>query len=73
MLARTEGGKFRELPLEKARAGYYTAMINPSFHQNGTVDYYAVATDLSGHEGYLGSRDKPRQLKRRQGFDRLIQ
>ncbi len=73
VLARSAGGKFRELPLEKARAGYYTVLIDPGFHQNGTVDLYAVATDLSGHEGFLGSRDKPLQLKRKQGFERLIQ
>ena len=73
VLARPEGGKFRELPVEKARAGYYTVRIEPGFHQNGTVDVYAVATDLSGHEGFWGSRDKPEQLKRKQGFERLIQ
>jgi hypothetical protein len=72
VLARPEGGKFRELPLEKNRAGYYTVEITPSFHQNGTVDLYGVATDLSGHETYLGSREKPLQLKRKQGFERLI-
>ncbi len=72
VLARPEGGKFRELPIEKARAGYYTVTVDPGFHQNGTVDLYAVATDLSGHEGTLGSRDKPLQLKRKQGFERLI-
>ncbi len=72
VLARSEGGKFREMPLEKERAGYYTVKISPAFHQNGTVDLYAVATDLSGHEGLVGSRDKPLQLKRRQGFERLI-
>jgi len=72
VLARPAGGKFRELPLEKDRAGYYTIQIAPGFHQNGTVDLYAVATDSSGHETYLGSRDKPLQLKRKQGFDALI-
>ncbi|HEX3553483.1 MAG TPA: hypothetical protein VIA62_09670 [Thermoanaerobaculia bacterium] len=72
LLARTQGGKMRELPLQKTRTGYYTVEIPPSFHQNETVDFYVVATDLSGHEGYLGSRDKPLQLKRRQGFERLI-
>lgn len=72
VLARSEGGKYREMPLEKERAGYYTVKISPAFHQNGTVDVYAVATDLSGHEGFVGSRDKPLQLKRRQGFERLI-
>lgn len=72
VLARPEGGKFRELTLEKTRSGYYTVAITPSFHQNGTVDVYATATDLSGHRSQVGSRDKPLQLKRKQGFERLI-
>jgi serine/threonine protein kinase len=72
LLARPEGGKFRELPLAKTRSGYYTVEIQPAFHQNGTVDFYGVATDLSGHETSLGSRDKPLQLKRKQGFRQLI-
>ncbi len=72
LLARPEGGKYRELPLAKTRSGYYTVEIQPAFHQNGTVDFYGVATDLSGHETSLGSRDKPLQLKRKQGFRQLI-
>ncbi len=71
-LARPRGGKMRELPLEKSRTGYYTVEIPPSFHQNETVDFYVVAIDLSGHEAFLGSPDKPLQLKRSQGFERLI-
>jgi serine/threonine protein kinase len=72
MMARPEGGKYREIPLDKTRTGYYTVVIPPSFHQNGTVDFYVVATDLSGHETSLGSRDQPMQLKRQQGFDRIL-
>jgi hypothetical protein len=72
LLARPEGGKFRELPLEKSRSGYYTVEIQPSFHQNGRVDFYVVARDLSGHETTLGSSDQPMQLKRKQGFEQLI-
>ncbi len=74
LLARPEGGKYREVPLDKSqiRAGYYTAAIPPAFHQNGTVDFYVVATDLSGHETYLGTRDEPQKLKRQQGFERII-
>lgn len=72
LMAKPEGGKFRELPLEKSRSGYYTVEIQPSFHQNGRVDFYVVATDLSGHETTLGSRDQPLQLKRKQGFEQLI-
>ncbi len=74
LMARPEGGKYREIPLDKAqiRAGYYTAAIEPGFHQNGTVDFYVVATDLSGHEAYLGTRDQPQKLKRQQGFERIV-
>jgi eukaryotic-like serine/threonine-protein kinase len=74
LLARPEGGKYREIPLDKTqvRAGYYTAEIQPSFHQNGTVDFYVVATDLSGHETYLGTRDQPQKLKRQQGFQSIL-
>ncbi len=74
LMARPEGGKYREIPLDKSqiRAGYYTAAIEPGFHQNGTVDFYVVATDLSGHETYLGTRDQPQKLQRQQGFERIV-
>jgi len=68
LMARPQGGKFRELKLEKSRAGYYSLQLAPSFHQNGNVDLYVTATDLSGHETALGSPDQPLRLKRKQGF-----
>jgi hypothetical protein len=70
-MARPEGGKMRELPLQASRLGY-TAEIPPSFHQNGTVELYVVATDVSGHTGSFGSPDHPQQLKRREGFQRIL-
>jgi serine/threonine-protein kinase len=73
LMARPEGGKYHDMPLEKTRTGYYTVAIPVSFHQNGTVDFYVLASDLSGHETYIGSRDQPMQLKRQQGFQRIIQ
>ena len=72
LMARPAGGKFRDLPLETTRTGYSTVRIDPDFHHNGTVELYVVASDLSGHEGYFGSPDNPLQLKRKQGFERLI-
>ena len=72
LMARPEGGKYHDMPLEKTRTGYYTVEIPASFHQNGTVDFYVVASDLSGHETSLGSREQPMQLKRQQGFDRIL-
>jgi hypothetical protein len=71
LYVRPPGGKMREMPLEKSGLGY-TVEIPPAVHQNGTVDFYVVATDSSGHEGALGSRDKPLQLTREQGFQRIV-
>ncbi|HEV7504253.1 MAG TPA: hypothetical protein VGS07_05040 [Thermoanaerobaculia bacterium] len=68
LMARPQGGKMRELPLQKTRTGYYSVQIPPAFHQNETVEFYVVATDSSGHASYLGSSDKPLQIKRQQGF-----
>jgi hypothetical protein len=65
------GGKMRELPLQVSRLGY-TAEIPPAFHQNGTVDFYVTATDVSGHTGSFGTPDRPQQLKRREGFQRIL-
>ncbi len=61
------GGRMIELPYKKDGFVYDVA-IQPSFHQNGTVDFYVVASDYSGHETSLGNRDRPLQLKRRKGF-----
>jgi hypothetical protein len=69
--ARPEAGRMREMPLQKVGLGY-TIDLPPSFHQNGTVEFYVVASDLSGHEGTFGSPDHPQVLRRRQGFERLL-
>jgi hypothetical protein len=71
VFARPEAGRMTELPLQKKGFGW-DVKIPPSFHQNGTVELYVVATDLSGHEGYLGSKENPLRLKRRQGFQQLL-
>jgi serine/threonine protein kinase/tetratricopeptide (TPR) repeat protein len=65
LLAAPEGGKMRNVPLEKGRNGsWYSTAIRPDFHKNGTVRFYVVATDISGHEGSLGSAGQPLELKR---------
>lgn len=71
VFARPEAGRMTELPLQKSGFGW-DVKIPPSFHQNGTVELYVVATDRSGHEGYLGSKENPLRLKRRQGFQQLL-
>jgi hypothetical protein len=71
MMARPEGGKMREIPLDKSLLGY-TALLPVDFHRNGEVEFYVVATDPSGHEGSFGTPDKPQKLTRRKGFERLV-
>jgi hypothetical protein len=65
LMARAPGGKMREYPLEASRTnGLYTAEMPSSFHQNGTVEFYVVARDISGNEGSFGTPDKPMKLTR---------
>ncbi|HXO43777.1 MAG TPA: hypothetical protein VN999_20180, partial [Thermoanaerobaculia bacterium] len=71
VFARPEAGRMTELALKKSGFGWDVS-IPPSFHQNGTVELYVVATDLSGHEGYLGTKENPLRLQRRQGFHQLL-
>jgi serine/threonine protein kinase len=71
IFARPAGsGRLQEIPY--VREGYiYTATIEPTFHQNQTIEFYVVATDLSGNQGFLGTSDKPLQVRRRKGFRSL--
>jgi serine/threonine protein kinase/tetratricopeptide (TPR) repeat protein len=71
LMARPEGGKMREMPLDRSNLGY-TVEIGPDFHRNGTVELYVVATDFSGHESSFGSREQPKRLQRRQGFESIV-
>ena len=71
LMARPEGGRARELPLEKETLSY-TAKLPPDFHRNGTVEVWVVATDASGHEGFFGTPSQPKLVQRRQGFNRLV-
>jgi serine/threonine protein kinase len=71
LMARPEGGKMREMPLDRSNLGY-TVEIGPDFHRNGTVELYVVATDFSGHEGSFGSPGQPKRLQRRQGFEQIV-
>jgi hypothetical protein len=71
LMARPEGGRMREVHLEKDTLGY-TAEIPVEFHRNGTVELYMVATDASGHEGFFGTPEAPKLMQRRQGFEQLV-
>jgi hypothetical protein len=63
----------RELAMKKSGLGTYEGEIPPIFHQNGTVEFYVVATDVLGGEGFLGTQDRPLRITRMAGFGRLLQ
>lgn len=71
LFARVDSGSPRELPLQKSVFGWDVS-IPASIHENETVNLWVVATDLSGHEGMLGTKENPLQVKRRQGFEQLL-
>jgi hypothetical protein len=63
--AKPPGGRMKEMPLEEHLSGGYWSLELPvSYHQNGTVELYVQATDLSGHEGWFGTKDKPMKVTR---------
>jgi serine/threonine protein kinase len=66
--ARAQGGRrMVEVPYE--RVGFtYAVELTPAFHHNGDVDFYVVATDVSGHQSTLGSPDKPLRVRRTRNF-----
>lgn len=69
LFARIEGsGRFVELPLRHVAGADWSAEISVSFHQNQTVEFYAVATDHSGHTAQLGKPQEPLKLKRKKNI-----
>jgi hypothetical protein len=65
MWAKPPGGKMKEMPLEEHLAGgYWSVELPVAYHQNGTVEFYVQATDLSGHEGWFGTKDQPQKITR---------
>lgn len=66
VFARVEGSAtFQEFPANRGAAGEWSVELSPSFHGNKTVEFYVVATDVSGHAGNLGGADKPLKLKKK--------
>jgi eukaryotic-like serine/threonine-protein kinase len=69
LFARLEGGgEYVELPLRKGAGADYTAEVTAAFHKNQTLDFYAVASDYSGHNGRLGTAADPLKLKRKKNW-----
>ena len=70
LVVRAEGGAWTELPCNRSGSDC-TVEVPEAVHQNKTIELYAVATDLSGHKGQLGSAEKPQAIRRKHWYDRL--
>ncbi len=70
LFARIEGGAWQQMEV-RSNGNIYSAEIAPGFHQNKDIQWYATASDLSGHTTELGSAQSPRALRRKKWFDRL--
>lgn len=66
---RKKGEKsFRSLPMTKTSGGTFVAEIVPAVHGNQDLEFYVLAEDHSGHQGQLGSEQKPLEAKRKRGL-----
>jgi serine/threonine protein kinase len=69
--ARPEGGRFTRVNVRSAGGSSYEIEISPDLHQNKSIDFYVKATDSSGHEGTLGSVQRPEKVKRKKWFSKI--
>jgi hypothetical protein len=70
---RAEGdASFRAVPVRHLSGADYEIDIPPELHQNRTLELYATASDNSGHQSLLGSRDNPLKLKRRTWLEKVF-
>jgi hypothetical protein len=65
--ARAEGGTFSKLVVRHVSGADYVMEVPPSLHDDKTIEFYATATDQSGHIGRAGSAERPLKMKRK-GF-----
>jgi hypothetical protein len=71
--ARSEGGPFVRVGIHHLFGSGYSLDVPPEVHRNQTVvEFYVVASDLSGHSGQLGSPERPLKMMRKSWLERLL-
>ena len=71
--ARPEGGQYANVTVRHLSGADYVMDVMADLHENKTVEYYATATDASGHSGQLGTADHPLKLKKRKNlFEKIL-
>jgi hypothetical protein len=72
-MLRPEGASaYRAIPLSEIEGGRYRLEISREIHQNGAVELYFEAIDISGHVGRLGSQTEPLVVARKGLFKRIL-
>jgi serine/threonine protein kinase len=69
--ARPEGGRFTRVNVRSLGGSSYEIEVSPDLHQNKSIDFYVKAADSSGHEGTLGSVQRPEKIKRKKWFSKI--
>jgi len=71
--ARSEGGPFVRVGIHHLFGSGYSLDVPPEVHRNqAVVEFYVVASDLSGHSGQLGSPERPLKMMRKSWLERLL-
>ena len=71
--ARSQGGPFVRVGIHHLFGSGYSLDVPPEVHRNQTVvEFYVVASDLSGHSGQLGSPERPLKMMRKSWLERLL-
>jgi hypothetical protein len=70
--ARPEGGRFSKVSVRHLGGSDYEIEIGPALHQHKSIDFYVTATDPSGHEGSLGTVQRPQRIKRKGWLSKVL-
>jgi hypothetical protein len=70
--ARPQGGTYQKVSVRHDTGADYVIEVPVSVHENKPVELYVTATDLSGHEGALGTAQAPIKVKRKNWLQKLM-
>ncbi len=71
--ARSEGGPYVKVAIHHLFGSGYSLDVPLEVHRNQTeVEFYVVASDLSGHSGQLGSPERPLKMMRKSWLERIL-
>jgi hypothetical protein len=70
--ARAEGGSYERIAVAHLSGADYQAAIPVAVHGNKPVELYVIASDLSGHQGTLGTSQQPLKMKRKSWLSRVL-